>query len=607
MGNIRVTDLDYTELKSSLKNFLRDQAEFQDYDFDGSSLQVLLSLLAANTHLQSIYVNMAGNEMFLDSAVLRHNIVSSAKKMSYTPNSVKASTATLKLSLIQNPDYAPVSPPAFIKLPQYSKFSATLDGKNYIFTNIAEGILDYEKDSNGKRVYTGQFDVKSGIYVNEQHTFNAQDPVQRFIVSNKNADTETMVIRVYPDATQFALKSNGVLYQPAGNVVTVKSDSKIYWIQESETGKREIEFGNDVLGQKLSDLNLIDVEYLVSPGSVANNIATFSWSDEVDNYALFKLTTIANSFGGADEEDTNTIQFQAPKTFETQRRAVTAPDYKTHISDLYPNIASIATWGGEDNDPKQFGVVFASIKPKTGFTLTEAAKLDIEKNIIKPYNVGSIVPKFVDPEITWLVPNLTVKYNLQEVPAGENSLKSKVSDAVTLFGTTNLDVFDAYFRHSNLLTSIDGLENAIKSSLLVLTIKKTITPVLAATSAFEIRFHNSIKTGSVTSTKFSQNGTTNCYLKDDSVGNVSVVSMINGAETTIKKNMGTVDYLTGFVNLSELTPSLITDGTTTIKLSTTPSVLDVTPVRNQILTIDKDDITITMTNISEQFLNQVNL
>lgn len=606
MGNIRITDIDYNDIKNSLKNFLRDQEEFKDYDFDGSSLQVLLGLLSANTHLHSIYLNMAFNEAFVNSAVLRQNVVSGAKTLSYVSNSVKASTAKIKLSMKQSTGYSPQNPESSIKVPQYSKFSATLDGKNYIFTNLSEATLDYEKDVAGKRVYTGEFEIRNGVRVNEQFTVNAQDPVQRYILSNVNVDADTIVVRVYPNKSQFDLKSGGILYKHANNVVTVSGTSEVYWVQESETGKRELEFGTGTIGKKLTDLQVVDVDYLVSQGSATNNITTFTWSDEITNFDLHAITTTANSYGGSDEEDIENVRFKSSKTFETQRRAVTAPDYKTHISDLYPGIQSITTWGGEDNDPAEYGVVFVSIKPITGTVLTEAAKTDISKNIIKPFNVGSITPKFVDPETTWLVPTLTVKYNLQEAPAGEGSLKNKVIDAVVKFDTDNLDIFDSYFRHSNLLSSIDGQDIAIKSSLLSLLMKKKITPTLGTKTSYEVKFNNACKTSSLTSNKFTLAGTTDCYLKDDGAGNIDVVAMSNGTELTIQSKMGTINYNTGFVNLLSFNPTAINSGTT-IDISLIPDILDVTPVRNQILKIEKDDITITMINISEQFLNQINL
>ena len=606
MGNIRVTDLDYSQLKDSLKNFLRDQDEFKDYDFDGSSLQVLLNVLSANSHLLSVYANMVSNEWSVNSAVLRHNIVAGAKALSFVPKTIKASKATVKLSLKQITDYSPVDPEASIKVPQYSKFTATLDGKNYMFTNTTEAVLDYEKDVGGKRVYTGTFDIRDGVSVNEQYIVDTKDPVQRFILSNESVDIDTLIVYVYPNWDKFETKSDGVLYQPAENVVTVKSDSTVYWAQESESGKQELQFGTGTLGKKLADLSVIDVKYLVSQGEITNNITKFTWSDTITNFELHAISTVTNSFGGAVQDDDETIRFRATKTFETQRRAVTALDYKTHINNLYPGVKSITTWGGEDNDPQEFGVVFVSIKPVTGSVLTEAAKTDIAKNIIKPYNIGPITPKFADPETTWLVPTVTVKYNLQEVPSGEGSLKTKVNDEIVKFNNDKLDVFDSYFRHSNLLTSVDKLDVAIKSSLLSLLMKKKITPTLGTSTSYEIKYNNKVKSGTLTTNKFTHTTKTDCYLKDKGDGTIDIVRMNNGLETVVQSKIGTINYATGFINLLSFNPTAIDTGVN-IDLSIQPDILDVTPVRNQILKIDNDDIKITMINISEQFLNQINL
>ena len=614
MSNIKVTELDFDILKENLKDFLRGQDEFQDYDFEGSGLQILLDILSANTHYNAIYQNMVANEMFLDTAVLRESVVSRSKVLGYTPNSFKSSQAEITLSLVGSVNQVDVddigNQPSSINLPDYSNFSVLKDNTTYIFQNT-EGVTltnSGELDSLNRKIYTNTFTIKQGVMVEQDFLINYQEnPNQRFIIDNDNVDISNLVVRLKEDQS-----SSYTVVSLADNVVEIDTTDYVYWVTENETGKYELYFGNGRIGKKLINNTEIKIQYLTTSGSIGNNIKSgFTFSDVlsldgIDYVTHGSISQSSASFGGADKEGIEDIRFNSPKYYEMQNRSVTALDYKYLILDKYQNIESIKVWGGEDNDPVYYGRVFVSIKPKTGNFLTETAKESIINDIIKEYNVVTIDVEVVDPVITYVDVNTTVKYNLREVPAGEDYLKNEVLNTIKDFNQTNISKFDSYFAFSKLNTSIDNTSDSIKSNITSVKIKNRLEVALSLPTSYDLKYNTEVLPGTLESSRFTYSGFSNCFLEDDSSGTVKIYTYYNNAKKFVT-NIGSITYTTGEIKLSNFSPTFINDGYSYIDFILTPRSFDISPVRNQLITIDENTINITMENISKQFLTQNNM
>lgn len=607
MADIKVTDLDFDILKENLKDFLRGQEELQDYDFEGSSLQILLDILSANTHYNAIYQNMIANEMFLDSAILRESVVSRAKTIGYTPSSIKASEVEVTLSMNES---IIDKQPNQITLPPFSNFSASKDGVTYIFQNTEGRILsNLSNDVDKGKIYSDTFTIKQGIKIEQNFEVNFQlSPDQRFIVGNQNIDIGTLVVSINNDPQN--QQGVYVVSTLAENVVEVGSSDNVYWISENESGNYEIYFGNGRIGKKLEDGSQVKIQYLTTSGSIANNIGTgFSFSDTVtiDNsrYEVFgNVTNTSKSFGGSDKESIEDIRFVSPKYYEMQNRSVTALDYKYLVQKKYQNVESIKVWGGEDNDPVYYGRVFISLKPKAGYFLTESAKQNIVSDIVKQYNVVTIDAAIVEPTFTFVDLTSDVKYNLREVPQGQEYLRSLVLSSISNFNQENLGKFDSYLRFSKLIAKIDDTSDSIKSNISSLKIKNRVEVTLGLSSSYDSIYNSEIKPGSLESSRFTYNGYVGSFLEDDTQGNISVYSYSGTVKIAVQNNIGTIDYINGSIKLSGFSPTEIESGESYIDVISIPQSFDLSPLRNQIIMIDENTININMNNISEQFLTQ---
>ena len=617
MSDIKVTELDFDILKENLKDFLKSQDEFQDYDFDGSGLQILLDILSANTHYNAIYQNMIANEMFLDSAVLRESVVSRAKALGYTPNSIKAAQNEITLKVINSGDVGDEDPqPPSIPLPAFSTFSATKDGITYIFQNTEGRTLADSGEVVGiKKIYSDTFTIKQGVMVEQDFSVNFQEnPNQRFIIENDNADITTLIVSINETPTNNS--SSYSVYSLAENVVEIGSSDNVYWIQENESGKYELFFGNGRIGKKLAHGSAIKIEYLTTSGAIGNNISSgYNFSDIIThtylgnslNYGMYDVTSASSSFGGSDKEDVEEIRFSSPKQYERQNRSVTALDYKYLVQEKYQNIESIKVWGGEDNDPVYYGRVFICLKPKTGTFLTETAKQSIIDDIIKDYNVVTIEAEIVDPTFTYIEIISNVKYNLREVPEGEEHLKNLIRSTISNYNETSISKFDSYFRFSNFTSAIDSTSDAIKSNITNIKIKNRLDVTLNVPTSYTTKLNSEVDPGTLESTLFSHSSYTGCFLEDDSNGNIKISAFFNNSKITVQNNIGKISYGTGEINLTNFNPTLVNDGNSYIELKVTPRDFDVSPVRNQIITIDENFININMENISRQFLTQNNI
>ena len=592
---LEISQLDFDGIKDNLKTFLSQQDEFVDYDFQGSGMNILLDVLAYNTHYLGFNANMLANEMYLDSADIRKNIISLAKMLGYTPTSAKAPTANLDI-LINNASGASVT------MAKGTVFTTSIGGSSYQFvTNAAHTITP----ANGVYQFSN-IPVYEGTLTTFKYTVNTSDPDQRFIIPSANADTTTLKVQVQNSSGDTTTST----YTLATGITSLDSTSRVYFLQEVEDGKFEVYFGDGVIGKSLSDGNIVILEYVVTNKTEANGASTFALSGSIETFSDVTISAVSSAQGGAEPQSKESIRFNAPLQYSAQDRAVTTSDYETKILELYPNAQAVSAWGGEDEETPVYGTVKISIKAASGSTLTNATKVDLVTQL-KKFNVASVVPEIVDPETTSILLTSNVKYDTNATIKTSDTIKSEILTALTNFNTNNLQKFDNVFRYSKVSKAIDDTDTSILSNITTLKIRKEFTPTLNSSTLYNIYFrntlynphsgHNSAAGGILESTGFKVDGdTTNeMFLDDDGAGNVRRYYIVSGVRTYANNTQGTINYSTGQITLNSLNIASISNirgsASTVIELTVKPNSNDVVPVRNQILEIDTANSSITVT------------
>ena len=593
-NKLEVSELDFDDIKSNLKTFLQNQSEFQDYDFEGSGFAILLDLLAYNTHYLGFNANMLANEMYLDSADVRKNIVSIAKMLGYTPTSSKSPSATIDI-LVNN------ATGSSIIMDKGTVFTSTIGGTSYQFltnashtVNPTDGVYKFE-----------DIPIFEGTLVTFKYTVDITDVDQRFLIPNNNADTSTLKIQVQNSSTD----STTATYTLASGLTSLDNTSKAYFLQEAEDGKFEVYFGDGVVGKALEDGNIVIMEYVVTNKAEANGASTFTLSGSIDTFSDVTITTSSAAQGGSEPQSKESIRYNAPLQYSAQDRAVTTSDYETKVLEIYPNAQSVSAWGGEDDETPVYGVVKIAIKAASGSTLTDATKTDIVTQLRK-FNVASVRPEIVDPETTSIIITSTVKYDQKTTTKTATTLKSDVLTALTNYDTNTLQKFDSVFRYSKVIELIDDTDSSILSNITTLKIRKNFTPTINSSTRYDVYFrnglynphsgHNTSGGGILSSTGFKVEGdTTNVYfLDDDGQGNVRRFYFVGAVRTYVNNTQGTIDYSTGQVTINSLNVSVIENirgsASTVIELTVQPSSNDVVPVRDQILEIDTANSSITV-------------
>ena len=585
----RVTELDFDTIKTNLITFLKSQAEFKGYDFAGSSFNVLLDILAYNTHYNAFYLNMVANEMFLDSALIRNSVVSKAKALGYTPRSTRGSVATIDLEV-----YPVGELPASITIDKNTEFLSTVNNIEYVFNTTGSTTITKETSTN--RYYANNVEIKQGVFISHQYTANTADPDQNFILPNANTDTTTLIVKI----KESSISSNTFVYSRANNITTINSTSNVYFLNEGTDGLYEVSFGDGVYGRQVSSGNIIILDSLITDGDLVNGASTFIPSSNVGGYTNVAVTTIASSSQGAAREDIDSIKFNAPRHYETQNRAVTVNDYRRILTAEYTDVDSISVWGGEDNDPPVYGKVFIAIKPKSGLTLTTAG-IDGVKQLINKRKIVTVTPEVVSPDYTFMNFTSTVKYNDLIATNSAAVIANNVKNAIVSYGTNELSNFDLRFRYSKLTAQIDNVEPSILNNLLNVTLTKKVAVTANTTANYNVNFANEIfhpndtYEGAIQSTTFTYNdglGVTqsNCSI-DDANTVVRVTRDVSGTKVVVANNVGTVNYTTGVINLISFSPKSLTGNT--LNITVTPASSDVAPVREQILLIQAEDVTVT--------------
>tara|TARA_Y100001937_G_scaffold51994_1_gene72061 strand:- start:258 stop:2120 length:1863 start_codon:yes stop_codon:yes gene_type:complete len=595
-NKLTVSDFDFDNVKINLKTFLQGQSEFQDYDFEGSGFAVLLDLLAYNTHYLGFNANMLANEMYLDSADIRKNVVSLAKMLGYTPTSARAPNAILSVKVNGVPNTT-----TSLTMSKGTVFTSSVDGTSYQFiTNQS-----YTVQPNAGVFQFDNVSIFEGTLVTFKYTVDSNDVDQKFIIPSNKADTSTLKVSVQTSLSDTTTE----VYSLVNSFSGLNDNSKSYFLQESDDERYEVYFGDGVLGKKPVDGNIVILEYVVTNKTEANGASSFVLSGDIDGFSDVTITTTSNAANGAEPQTKESIRFNAPLQFTAQDRAVTSKDYETIVKSVYANAQSVSAWGGEDDETPQYGVVKIAIKPIEGSTLSNTTKESIKAQL-KKFNVVSVRPEFVDPETTTVLLTSNIKFNAEATIKTADTLKSNVITTLTNYNTNTLNQFDGVFRYSKITGLIDNTDTSIVSNITKVKIRKDFTPLIGTSSRYDVYFrnalynphsaHNAAAGGILESTGFKIEGDTDTifFLDDDGNGNVRRYSLSGNTRIYANNTQGTIDYSTGAVSIGSLNVSVVENirgaASTVIELTVVPSSNDVVPVRDQILNIDTANSTITV-------------
>ena len=590
--NLNVTELDFADIKQNLKNFLKQQSEFNDYDFDGSGLNVLLDVLAYNTHYNALNAHYSLNESFLDSAQIRGNVVTRAKLLGYTPRSVLSPRAQVDISVNVAAEVG--TKPTILELTRGTKLNTVVSGEEFQYV-----VLETQQATlSAVTANTDQFNdvvIAEGSIRELKYRVDNDIENQKFQLSDYDADTSTLRVRVQSNEES----SSFDIYTKFESLKDVNSTSKVYYLQENPSGYYEVYFGDGVTGFKPSNNNIVTIDYITTQGKESNGANSFSMVDNIGGFSNITITLDTAAIGGVDAETMESIRFNAPLTFISQNRAVTADDYSAIIKKEFSNIDSISTWGGEDNDPPDYGKVYIAIKPLLAEQLTTAEKSDITGAILKGKNVVSITPEIVNTNYTYLELDVAFKYNPNLTDRSSVELQSVVRDTISDYNFNNLNKFDGVFRHSQLTRAIDSADPSILNTMVRPRMFQEITPLNNADNNFSLTFSSPFYQSGVstdfvlTSTAFKINNEDH-YLGDIPIAGstnrkVIVYKIVDNVNITVVKDAGDIDVSKGTVTLHSFVP----DTTAVIRVTVTPNSLDIAPKRNQLLNIDPGKVIVT--------------
>lgn len=590
-NTLKVSEMDFDAIKADLKAFMKTQNTFEDYNFEGSALSSMLDVMAYVTHYNAINANFAINETFLDSARLRPSVVSHAKMLGYTPRSSYPAVAYIDIKvnsptgvLSDDNTYLPLT------MNKGTVFTSTIDGVSYKFVN--DQTLTTTIDANGEYIFSN-VKILQGSYKNIEYIFD-KDSAESYIIPFENAVTSELTVKVQASATNDTTET----FEPVDNVTSVVATSNVYFLEESRTGAYEVKFGDGVLGKKLDNGNIIKLETLVTNNDAANGAAVFALSGTIQGNTDVTLTVNQKAQGGSSKEDVESIKFNAPLSFVSQNRAVTPDDYKTIIQNNYANIDAITVWGGEDNDPPDYGKVYISIKPKDAEYVSTADKTLIVSQYLKPKNVVSITPTIVDPMYTYIKLEVFFKYNPNVTALSADALEEAAREVIRTYNNDQLKRFDGVFRYSNLISKIDATNIAILNSIVRVKMKKRIIPTTTAEAKYDVTFSSPIYNTKadeqiIKSTEFVHNGNTGCSLRDrvneEGVRRLQIVKGSGLTEAVIENNAGTIDVTSGKLSFTATINSFTG---TYIEITADPDSNDLAPKRNELLNILVDECTL---------------
>jgi len=543
------TNLDFNDLRTQIKDYLRANSEFTDFDFEGSNFSVLIDLLAYNSYITAYNTNMAVNETFLDSATLRENVVSLARNIGYVPRSTRASKATVNFSV----DMRTREGSRTVTLYAGQTALGSVDFGNFIFS-IPENVT-VPINTDGYAQFNN-LDIYEGVFIKNTFTVDSSLPNQRFILPNVNIDTSTIRVSVTNETTE--------IYTFYDSILNLTSSSRIFLIQEVADQKYEIRFGDDILGKKPTNGSKIEVTYIVTNGREGNGATNFTFSGILKDNNIQEITsgvslilTQSSSQNGDKIEDIDSIKYLAPRVYASQYRAVTANDYRGLIPYIYPNIESVTAYGGEELDPPEFGKVFISVKPRDGTFLSTLTKQNITRSL-KQYSIAGIKPEIIDLSYLYVEVESSVYFNVNKTSQSER-VRSKVLNTLTNYSqSSDLNSFGGRFKYSKIVGLIDDTDKSITSNITKVRMRRDLTPELNTLATYELCFGNQIhiRSGgySIKSTGFRVSGISGVvYLGDiatsETSGRVFLFTLVNNTPFIVKTNAGTIDYAKGEIIL----------------------------------------------------------
>jgi hypothetical protein len=621
MAQLNVSELDFDDIKANLKTFLQSQSEFEDYNFEGSALSVLIDMLSYNTHYNGMIGHMLANENFIDTAIKRESVVSIAKGLGYTPRSHLGSTATVSITVTPPSTFSSTT----LVLSRGTALSSAKDGKTYSFYPI-EDVTTSAVVNNGVTQFV--FDnvlVKEGRRVSNEFTVPAANISGPYTIPNNKVDTTTIRAQVQESLSDLSVST----WPVSSTMLDVKADTKTFWIEEGIDGLFQLRFGDGVIGKKLDTGNLLIVDYIASSGAAPNGCKTFACSSTISAATeTVSITTSSPASGGAIQESIDEIRFNAPRFNSTRDRAVTEQDYKTLILASNSNIQSVSVWGGEKNDPPMYGRVFISLNPVSGQIITEQDKDNIKNGIIDPKTPVAIMPVFVDPEYTYLSLNIGVTYDPKQTILSKGQIENAAKSAVNEYFNTKLNKLNKSFYYSRIHNLINDSTDSIISTNIQIGLQKRVKPILNSEFNYTVKFNQKLQPQEVTSTYFNINVSDSIFkvsLQDVPDATVeapfySGTGVINAITTDggVVASIGTIDYDAGTINIPStiITSLYSTEADLRINAGLHKSVKDITtqalvrtseeatnavvakPSRNTVLTLNDSIIDATINTLA---------
>jgi hypothetical protein len=605
MALVNFTSLDFDQIKDSLKDYLRSNSNFTDYDFEGSNLSTIIDLLAYNTYISSYNANMVSNEVFIDSATLRENVVSLARNIGYVPRSKQSSRANISF-IVEVEDSRILS--LTLQKGIVCSTSVSFGGQSFIFS-IPENITVPVVDGIG---LFENIEVYEGTFISQEIQVNSFNPDQRYILDNESIDISTLRVFVRENLTS----NTSVRYLLSENIIDVTPTSRVFYLQEVEDQRYELIFGDNIFGRKLEQSNIIQISYIVTNGEIGNGISNFTYSGRIlDNNGnpvttgVSLLTSISESRGGSEIESVNSIKRYAPKIYSAQNRAVTSSDYESIIPRIYPQTESVSVFGGEELNPPEYGKVFITIKPIEGNFLSDGIKRNI-KTELRKYAVAGIIPEILDLKYLYIEVTSNVYYNTN-LSKGDSFDKDRVTKNIERFSKSDeLNRYGARFKYSKFLNLIDNSTQSITSNITSVQMRRDLRPEIGKFAEYEICYGNSFH---IKNKCDGYNIKTSGFRVDGIVGTVYIGDLpklnkkqgslflfrIKSSEEVVivRKNIGTIDYDKGEILLSPLkilSTSKLKNNNPIIEISVSPKSNDIIGKQDLYLQLNINDVVINM-------------
>jgi hypothetical protein len=590
-SSLDILNLDFDTIKVNLKTFMRSQGAFKDLDYEGSNLNVLIDVLAYNSFYNNFYTNMLASEMFIDSAITRDAIISHAKELNYNPRSSRSSVAHIDVTI------TPDDNPATITIPKHFPISSSIDGRTFTFRTEAAHVI--KQDALGDYI-ASNVAFYEGKQLTEYYTITANGS-QKYKLSNKNIDTRSIELTVRESNTV----TTNTSWRKATSLFGEGASSNIFFVAATSDEKWEIQFGDNIVGRKPVAGNIAEIHYRVASKEISNKATSFTTTTNVDGYSDISLLTNIGSTGGANIESLESIRFNAPKTFQIQDRAVTPNDYKIIVQSEFPEVQSIAVYGGEEANPPKYGRVILSVDLTDADGIPESKKTLIKSFLEQRTPVGINVD-VVSPDFTYLSISTDVNYNINTTNATPSQIISIVSSAMTTFANTNINTFEKPLRKSKFISTIDESNSNILSNKTTIKPYKKVVPTINSSFTASYRFHNSLLIDGILSSNTSINthlpavesssftyDSVSAFIIDNSVGFLNIVTNTGGLYQVLNSNIGTVDYNDGIVNINGLIVDSYQGDSIKLKVRTAES--DIKTNQNTILQLNGDDITVNVT------------